>query len=73
MSFKELRKLHHDISFTAVSLVHFIVLFREYIDENLRWHFNIDDLCGKIASTIKAIKRVKPFRIYLLYTASATQ
>ena len=32
-----------------------------YIDENLTWHSHIDKLCKKIASTIKAIKRVKPF------------
>ena len=32
-----------------------------YIDENLTWHFHIDKLCKKIASTIGAIKRVKPF------------
>ena len=32
-----------------------------YIDENLWWHSHIDKLCKKIASTIGAIKRVKPF------------
>ena len=32
-----------------------------YIDENLRWHSHIDKLCKKIASAIRAIKRVKPF------------
>ena len=32
-----------------------------YVDENLMWHFHIDKLCKKIASTIRAIMRVKPF------------
>ena len=32
-----------------------------YIDENLTWHSHIEKLCKKIASTIGAITRVKPF------------
>ena len=32
-----------------------------HIRENLTWRSHIDKLCKKIASTVGAIKRVKPF------------
>jgi len=45
----------------SIEQVSSVKSLRIYVDENLTWHFHIDQLCKKIASAIGAIKRVKPF------------